>query len=69
MNKANVSSKVFYVWGSKWSFGKIIFFLNRYSPFIDSTLSLYSQWLKSFVNYHALTSVIALLRNKDPNVS
>lgn len=60
--------KVFYVWGSRWSVGKIVFFLNRYSPFIDSSLSIYSQWLTYFVNRHALTSDIALLHNKDPNV-
>ncbi|KAF8516403.1 hypothetical protein JB92DRAFT_2910918 [Gautieria morchelliformis] len=34
--------EVFYVWGSSWSFGKIIFFWNRYSPVVDTVLAIYT---------------------------
>jgi Family of unknown function (DUF6533) len=40
---ANLLSKVYYVWGSRWSFGKIIFIWNRYSPIVDTVLAVYSQ--------------------------
>ncbi|KAF8584982.1 hypothetical protein K439DRAFT_1095261 [Ramaria rubella] len=33
--------EIFYVWGSKWSLGKIIFFLNRYGPVADTVLAIY----------------------------
>jgi len=33
--------EVYFVWGSKLTAGKILFFLNRYSPILDSTLTIY----------------------------
>ncbi|KAF8525073.1 hypothetical protein BU17DRAFT_83985 [Hysterangium stoloniferum] len=33
--------EIYFVWGSQWSLGKVIFFLNRYSPIIDTTLAIY----------------------------
>ncbi|KAF8508510.1 hypothetical protein JB92DRAFT_593032 [Gautieria morchelliformis] len=34
--------EVFFVWGSRWSVGKIIFFVNRYCPIIDTSLAVFS---------------------------
>ncbi|KAF8463037.1 hypothetical protein JB92DRAFT_3150336 [Gautieria morchelliformis] len=34
--------EVFFVWGSKWSAGKIVFLVNRYCPIVDTMLALFA---------------------------
>ncbi|THH05143.1 hypothetical protein EW146_g9984 [Bondarzewia mesenterica] len=38
-------NKVEYVWAGPWSLGKILFMANRYSPFIDTFISLHRKSL------------------------
>jgi len=33
--------EIFFVWQSRWSLGKLLFFLNRYSAYIDTCLAIY----------------------------
>lgn len=35
--------QIAFVWPSRWSFGKVMFFLNRYSPIIDTILANFSK--------------------------
>ena len=64
--------KVYYVWKSRWTLGKILFFFNRYGPIIDLVMSVYGEWLTTYIILYGMltfkTFNTALVGVKDPNV-
>ena len=36
--------EVEFIWPSKWTFIKTLFFVTRYSPFLDVTLDVFREW-------------------------
>lgn len=46
--------EVEFIWPSKWTFIKTLFFVTRYSPFLDVTLDVFRAW--HFSRYREQTS-------------
>lgn len=46
--------EVEFIWPSKWTFIKTLFFVTRYSPFLDVTLDVFREW--HFAWYREYTS-------------
>uniref|UniRef100_A0A8H8CFU3 DUF6533 domain-containing protein n=1 Tax=Psilocybe cubensis TaxID=181762 RepID=A0A8H8CFU3_PSICU len=53
-----LDQEIAYAWTASWSFGTVLFFLNRYLPFVDTFLSLH---LKFSVNTPEVTFIPAIV--------